>query len=75
MNKTITIPRQLAHRGLYALTVSVPWVCLVCGKPRGTPSKGVSYDGSQRLEVDCWKNPCGHVEPYAMIRAALAVAS
>jgi len=27
--------------------------------------KILAYDGSLRLEVDCWDNPCGHVDKYA----------
>lgn len=42
--------------------------CPKCGKPRGKIFKGLSYDGSRRLSVDCWNNPCGHIDMYEDIR-------
>jgi hypothetical protein len=45
--------------------VTVDWVCPHCKGPRGEPFKIPSYDGSRRMIVDGWKNPCGHVDKYA----------
>ena len=44
--------------------VKISNVCPVCNKPRGHVFKGFSYDGSERFEVDCWNNECGHVDMY-----------
>ena len=70
--RTITIPAVREHAGYHSLTVTVPWLCLHCGRQRGEPYETLSYDGSRRLNVHGWKNPCGHVEPYNTVRAALA---
>lgn len=71
MNKrTVTIPASEQHEGIFALTVELPWVCLHCGEPRGEPYDTLSYDGSRRLGVHGWRNPCGHVERYSEVRAA-----
>ena len=68
--RTVTIPACEQHDGFAQVTLSLPWVCLHCGGPRGEPYKGISYDGSRRLAVDCWTNPCGHGEKYSTVRAA-----
>lgn len=73
--RTVTIPARAEHWGQYPMTVDLPWRCIHCGGPRGEPVKGLSYDGSLRLEVDTWANPCGHVEKYSEIRDALAAGS
>lgn len=65
---TITIPRYANHNGLFAITITVEWNCIYCGAERGEPYKTVSYDGSCRLEVDGWINPCGHIEKYSDVR-------
>ncbi len=67
-SRTIVIPGCAEHAGLFSVHLTVPWVCMHCGGPRGEPYKGLSYDGSRRLAVDCWKNPCGHSETYAELR-------
>lgn len=67
--RTITIPSCREHQGRYSITLSVEWVCPVCGGPRGEPYKTVSYDGSLQLRgVDGWQNPCGHLDTYIDIR-------
>jgi hypothetical protein len=68
----VTIPARLMHEGLYAVTVEIADTCPVCGGPRGEPFKGLSYDGSRRLEVDCWRNPCEHVDRYDAVRREVA---
>ncbi len=67
--RTVTIPARVEHAGYDAMQVTLPWVCPECHGPRGEPEKGFSYDGSRRLSVDVWKNPCGHVDLYSRIRA------
>lgn len=70
--RTVTIPACAEHEGLFAVQVTLPWVCLHCGGPRGEPFETISYDGSRRLGVHGWTNPCGHIEKYSEVRAAVA---
>ena len=66
---TVTIPRKEEHGGWEGnlATVKILDTCPVCGERRGDVFKGFSYDGSRRLTVDCWKNPCGHVDKYTAV--------
>lgn len=66
--KTVTVPRSAQHQGFYSVELFLNWVCPVCGGPRGEPYKTISYDGSMRLSVDGWNNPCGHVDKYSDVR-------
>ncbi|MBX9348789.1 hypothetical protein K5M36_17010 [Chromobacterium vaccinii] len=66
--RTVTIPARDEHEGCYSITVTLPWRCLHCGAPRGEPSWTTSWDGSRRLAVHGWQNPCGHTEKYSAIR-------
>lgn len=72
MKREITIPECEEHEGVYATRIFVEWVCLHCGGPRGEPFETISYDGSRRLGVSGWRNPCGHIEKYSEVRAASA---
>jgi hypothetical protein len=67
-SRRIFIPATFEHQGLYRLDLVVPWNCIYCGEERGEPFEGFSYDGSLRMNVTCWENPCGHVESYEAIR-------
>jgi hypothetical protein len=67
--KTVNIPACEEHDGQFCLTVTVPWVCPVCGGPRGEPHPAISYDGSRRLYCDGWENPCGHIDKYSAVRS------
>lgn len=69
--RTVTIPACADHDGYHSMTVDLPWVCLECGGPRGEPFATTSWDGSRRLGVHGWHNPCGHVEKYSAVRASL----
>ena len=41
------------------------YTCPKCGAKRGTKVwRGLSYDGSKRLTVDCWRNECDHIDTY-----------
>ena len=42
--------------------------CPICGEKRGDIFPALSYDGSRRLNVDGWKNPCGHIDKYSDVR-------
>lgn len=66
--RAITIPSRAEHDGFHSMTVTLPWVCIHCGAPRGEPFKSTSWDGRRQLEVDSWHNPCGHVEKYSELR-------
>lgn len=68
MKKTVRVPECAEHQGIYAVEVTIDWTCPICSGPRGEVTKGISYDGSLRLEVDCWTNPCGHIDKYAAVR-------
>jgi hypothetical protein len=69
--RTVIIPARDQHEGHLILHLTLPWKCLHCGGPRGEPFAALSYDGSRRLEVHSWINPCGHVEKYSEIREAI----
>ncbi|MDP2398839.1 MAG: hypothetical protein Q8M53_10840 [Burkholderiales bacterium] len=71
--RAVTIPACEQHDGYSAITVTLPWICLECGGPRGEPSEGISYDGSRRLHVHTWNNPCGHVEKYSAVRKSIGI--
>lgn len=66
--REVVIPRVREHGGFASVTVRLKWCCPKCGGPRGTPFGGLSYDGSRRLAVDQWVNPCGHIDSYADVR-------
>lgn len=74
MKQTITIPACQQHEGYRGnlLTIEVDWNCLICGAERGEVFETLSYDGSRRLAVSGWQNPCGHVETYTEVRHAHA---
>ena len=65
----VTIPAREQHEGFHSLTIEISAVCPVCGGARGATRPALSYDGSRRLSVDCWDNPCGHVDKYHLVRA------
>ena len=61
----VTIPACDEHCGYMSATYEISDKCPVCGGPRGQIFGILSYDGSRRLHVDGWKNPCGHVDKYS----------
>jgi hypothetical protein len=66
--RIVTLPGSDEHGGWHRMTVPLDWTCPQCGGPRGEPYKGLSFDGSRRLAVDHWDNPCGHIDYYRVIR-------
>lgn len=64
----VSIPACTEHEGIYSITVQLEWRCPVCGRLRGNPEPAISWDGSRRLFVDGWQNPCGHIDKYADVR-------
>lgn len=65
---TVTIPSITEHAGYYfnLTTIEIADECPKCGKKRGVKRwEGLSYDGSRRLNVDCWENECGHIDKYS----------
>jgi len=66
--KTVTIPATATHEGIYAKRVVLKWNCPTCGEPRGEIHETISYDGSRRLNVNGWINPCGHIDKYDHVR-------
>jgi hypothetical protein len=65
--QSVQIPGSRDHGGHHLITVTLAWVCPVCGGPRGRVVRAISYDGSRRLACDGWTNPCGHVDLYAAV--------
>lgn len=68
MTRLVTIPACQEHEGFYSTNVRLIWTCPVCGGPRGDVYETISYDGSRRLGVHGWRNPCGHVDFYGDCR-------
>lgn len=68
VTRTVTIPDREQHEGRHSRQVALSWQCPTCGGPRGVPEPGLSFDGSCRLPVDTWRNPCGHVDSYTAVR-------
>ena len=66
--RTVQIPGSEQHAGQHLITITVAWVCPVCGGARGPVFRTISYDGSRRLGCDGWANPCGHTDLYAAVR-------
>lgn len=70
VTRTVTLPERTDHSGFFSTTKTLEWVCPRpgCGRRRGEPTPGLSWDGSRRLAVDEWRNPCGHVDFYDSVR-------
>ena len=65
---TVTIPACVEHCGKHSMIVNISKTCPKCGGPRGEPYDGLSFDGSRRLYVSRWDNPCGHIDSYSDVR-------
>lgn len=70
-NRIVTIPAMDNH-GDYTLhnTVTIKMLvrCPVCQAERTGFRRGLSYDGSRRIEADTWANGCGHNAFYSGAR-------
>jgi hypothetical protein len=66
--KSVIIPAFDNHQGIYKLTVKLYWICPRCEGLRGDVHQVLSYDGSLRMSVDGWINPCGHIDKYIDVR-------
>lgn len=66
----VTIPLLQQHAGYSSNlgTFEIEDKCPKCNKPRGKIFEAISYDGSRRLHVDSWINPCGHIDLYEDVR-------
>ena len=53
---------------MFIATYKIADKCPICGEPRGAVFGTLSYDGSRRMNVDGWKNPCGHIDKYDSVR-------
>ena len=71
--RTVTIPSRFMHEGYpgCAIKIVLEWVCPICGGPRGEPFPTISWDGSRRLGVNGWENPCGHIDKYVDARSEM----
>ena len=68
----VKIPTVTEHEGYpgYIGYYKIADTCPVCGAKRGIKRwKGLSYDGSRRLSVDCWRNECDHIDIYSDVVA------
>lgn len=65
LEETVNVPAGETHQGMYSVNIRLNWVCPTCGKPRGSVVPTLSYDGSLRMVVDGWVNPCGHTDKYS----------
>lgn len=50
-------------------TVTIANRCPICGKPRGVPVARPFHEDGVTYAVDCWQNPCGHVDRYVDVLA------
>lgn len=64
----VTIPNKSEHNGFGLITLEISDNCKKCGKPRGEIFGTHSFDGSKRMNVDGWRNECGHIDKYCDIR-------
>ncbi len=64
----VTIPSREQHEGYYSMTIEISDNCPVCGGKRGETFETLSFDGSRRLGVSGWHNPCGHIDLYSKVR-------
>jgi hypothetical protein len=67
----VEIPSCAEHEGYPGnlIRVAIPDRCPECNGTRAVEMwRGLSYDGSRRLNVDCWTNACDHVDTYRIIR-------
>lgn len=60
-----------AHPYLPIPSVTLPWVCPVCGGPRGEPYNYNFCEDGSWYSCDRWENPCGHIDRYADVLARL----
>ena len=45
-------------------TIDIMNTCPVCHGPRGEPTLRPFCEDGYHYSVDCWANPCGHVDSY-----------
>lgn len=64
----VTIPSCEEHAGIHISSYKISNLCPICGSKRGNPFGTHSFDGSRRMNVDGWKNPCGHIDSYSSVR-------
>jgi hypothetical protein len=48
-------------------TVTISDHCPTCGGPRGEATKRPFYEDGVTFALDCWKNPCGHIDTYSNV--------
>ena len=65
--RIVLIPITPNHGGLPCYTHNLPiyLCCPKCGKERGEPTRGKSYDGSQWVTAETWETDCEHVRYYS----------
>ncbi len=51
------------------VSVEIADTCPWCGRPRGVPVRRTFHEDGVNYSVDCWKNPCGHIDFYEAVLA------
>lgn len=64
----VTIPSTTEHAGFGLATYEISDECPKCGEQRGKVFGTHSFDGSRRMNVDGWRNKCGHTDKYCDVR-------
>lgn len=66
---TVTVPDNRPDTEAAVVTLTIRDTCPECGGPRGVPQKTVetSKKTGQEIEVDWWRNPCGHKDYYEYV--------
>lgn len=78
--RVTVVDREATNRawgtpGLFTVltrTVEISDTCPVCGGPRGEPTKRAFCEDGHHYSVDCWSNPCGHIDSYRDVLRELA---
>lgn len=53
--------------GIVLRNVTLVWICPRCLGPRGEPVRRPACEDGHHYAVDCWTNPCGHVDTYSAV--------
>lgn len=69
------IQRSADGWNIRIVSVTVAWVCPVCGQPRGEPFNLNFCEDGEWFSCDRWDNPCGHIDLYKDVIAEAKVAA
>ncbi|SKM37241.1 Uncharacterised protein [Mycobacteroides abscessus subsp. abscessus] len=60
--RTVTVFAAPFDGSAGTVTLTLAWACPRCGGDRGEPKRMTWYPTSGPVQVDGWKNPCGHLD-------------